>query len=73
MTTGDGKQRSLGALTRVVQWKDRKKSLTEVTFNQGKVVVAANFKNLTKFPHKNAQSNFKGKSKSTGNTFNKTR
>lgn len=35
-----------------------KKSLTEVAFNQGKVVVAGNFKNLTKFPHKNAQSNF---------------
>lgn len=50
-----------------------KKSLTEVIFNQGKVVVAASFKNLTKFPHKNVQSNFKGKSKSTGNIFNKTR
>lgn len=57
------------ALTRVAQWKDRKKSLTGLAFNWHKVAGAGSLLNLTKFPQEKAQTNFK----SGSFVFNKSR
>lgn len=57
------------ALTRVAQWKDRKKSLTGVAFNWHEVAGAGPSLNLTRFPQEKTQTNVKSESF----VFNKSR